>query len=163
MAGSNFSPDTKHKVTELKAKSASAVDEAKDKVQELASSAAQTVQGVASDVALKAQDWAGHIASKAQETATAAVDRTNEGIAAVGQRMSSISGSIREAAPRNGAIGSTAAAVADKLQAGGDYLEEHGLADMGKDLTDVVRNYPLQSVLVGFGVGCLLGLALRWR
>jgi ElaB/YqjD/DUF883 family membrane-anchored ribosome-binding protein len=163
MASSNFSQDTKNKVTELKAKSASAIDEAKGKVQELASSAAQTVQGVASDVALKAQDWAGNMANRAQETATAAVDRTNEGIAAVGHRMTSMSGSIREAAPKNGAIGSAAAAVADKLQAGGGYLEENGLADMGKDLTDVVRNYPVQSVLVGFGVGCLLGLALRWR
>jgi len=156
---SNFSQDTKHKVTEVKAKTAAAVDEAKSKVQEVA----QTVQGAASDVALKAQDWAGNVANKAQETAAAAVDRTNEGIAAVGRRMTSMSGSIREAAPKNGAIGSAAAAVADKLQAGGDYLEENGLADMGKDLTAVVRHYPVQSLLVGFGVGCLLGLALRWR
>jgi len=163
MASSDFSQDTKHKVTELKTRSASAVDDVKGKVQELASSAAQTVQGVASDVSLKAQDWAGNMANKAQETAASAVDRTNEGIAAVGHRMTSISGSIREAAPRNGAIGSAATVVADKLQAGGGYLEEHGLADMGKDLTDVVRHYPVQSVLVGFGVGCLLGLALRWR
>ena len=150
MASSNFSQETKQKVTEVKGKA-----------EELASSVSQAVQGAAADVTNKAQDWAGNMATKAQETAAAAVDKTNEGIAAVGHRISSFGGTVREAAPKNGAVGSAASAVADKLQAGGEYLEGHGMADMGKDLSDVVRRYPFQSILVGIGVGCLLGMVLR--
>jgi hypothetical protein len=103
------------------------------------------------------------VADKAQETASAAVDKTNDGIAAVGHQMTALGGTVRKAAPQGGLIGSAATTVADKLQAGGRYLEGHGLQDMGKDLTSIVRHYPVQSVLVGFGLGCLLGMTLRRR
>ena len=41
--------------------------------------------------------------------------------------------------------------------------EEHGLEDMGKDATALIRQHPIPSVLIGFGVGCLLGMALSRR
>jgi hypothetical protein len=160
MAVSRFTQETKDKANEDKAGAATA-KQATGKVQELASSVAQTLQDVASDVSHKAQDWASNVANKAQETAAAAVDKTNDGIAAVGHQMNSLGGTVRKAAPHDGVIGSAATTVADKLQAGGRYLEGHGLQDMGNDVTAVVRHYPLQSVLVGFGLGCLLGMALR--
>jgi len=162
MAVSSISQETKDKSTEVKACAASA-NEAKGTVQELASSVAHTLEDVASNVGHKAQDWASNVANKAQETASAAVDKTNDGIAAVGHQMNALGGTVRKAAPQNGAIGSAATTVADKLQAGGHYLEEHGLQDMAKDLTSLVRHYPIQSVLVGFGLGCLLGMTFRRR
>jgi len=191
MAVSSCSQETKDKSKEVKACLDSS-SEAKGKVQELASSASQTVKDVAADVSHKAQDWASNVANKAQETASAAVDttndgiaavgswasavanktqetasaavdKTNDGIAAVGHQMTALSGTVRKAAPHNGVIGSAATTVADQLQAGGRYLEGHGLQDMGKDLTSLVRHYPIQSVVVGFGLGCLLGMTLRRR
>jgi hypothetical protein len=161
MAVSNFSQEPMNKATDGKACNPAAATDVKGKVQEMASSVAQTVQDAASDVSHKAQDWASNVANKAQETASAAVDKTNDGIAAVGHQMASLGGTVREAAPRNGAIGSAATTMADQLQAGGRYLEGHGLQEMGKDLTGVVRQFPIQSVLVGFGIGCLLGMTLR--
>ena len=160
MAVSSFSQKTKDKSPEVKACAASA-NEAKGTVQELASSAAQTLQDVASNVSHKAQDWAANVADKAQETASAVVDKTNEGIASVGHEMNALGDTVRKAAPHNGAIGSAATTVADNLQAGGRYLEGHGLQDMGKDFTAMVRHYPIQSLLVGFGLGCLLGMTMR--
>jgi hypothetical protein len=136
-------------------------DEPKGNGQDLASSVAQKVQEVASDVTQKAQDWAANVADKAQETAAAAVDRTNDGIAAVGHGMSALGNRVRDAAPENGMLGSAATAVADHLKAGGHYLEGHGIKDMGKDLTDMFRHYPIQSLVVSFGLGCLLGWTLR--
>ncbi len=162
MAVSSFPQETKDKSAEVKAGAASA-NEAKGKVQEPASSAAQTVQDVASDVSHKAQDWASNVANKAQETASAAVDKTNDGIAAVGHQMNALGGTVRQAAPPDGVIGSAATTVADKLQAGGRYLEGHGLQDVGRDLTSIVQHHPIQSVLIGFGLGCLLGMTLRRR
>ncbi len=159
----SFTHGTKNKSTEVKAGTAPAADEAKGRIDELASSVAQTIQEVASDVSHKAQDWAANVANKAQETAAAAVDKTNDGIAAVGQQMTALGGTVREAGPRNGVIGSAATTVADQLQAGGHYLEGHGLKDMGDDLTAMVRHYPIPSVLVGFGLGCLLGMTLSRR
>ena len=153
--------ETNNKLSEIKAGVGSAASEAKGTVQELASSVAQTVQDIASDVSHKAQDWASNVANKAQETASAAVDKTNEGIAAAGQQMNALGGTVRKAAPQCGAVGSAATTVADQLQAGGRYLEGHDLREMGNDLTAVVRHYPIQSVLVGFGLGCLLGMTLQ--
>jgi len=148
------------KSSELKAGAASEANEAKGSVQDLASSATQAMQDIASDVSQKAQDWASNVANKAQDTASAAVEKTNEGIAAVGQQMNALGGTVRKAAPQDGAIGSAATTAADQLQAAGRYLEGHGLKDMGNDLTSVVRHYPIQSVLVGVGIGCLLGMTL---
>ncbi|OAI50198.1 hypothetical protein AYO44_05875 [Planctomycetaceae bacterium SCGC AG-212-F19] len=167
MAVRSFSQDSKDKATEVKSctdKStevnacAASANEAKGAVAELASSVSQTLQDVASNVSHKAQDWASNVADKAQETATAAVDKTNDGIAAVGHQMNALGGTVRRAAPQDGVIASAATTVADNLQAGGRYLEGHGLGDMGKDLTAVVRHYPIQSMLVGFGIGCLVGM-----
>jgi ElaB/YqjD/DUF883 family membrane-anchored ribosome-binding protein len=77
--------------------------------------------------------------------------------------MNALGGTVRKAAPQDGVIGTAATTVADKLQAGGRYLEGHGLQGVGRDLTSVVRHYPIQAVLVSFGLGCLLGLMLRRR
>jgi ElaB/YqjD/DUF883 family membrane-anchored ribosome-binding protein len=131
------------------------------KIQQLVSSVTQKVEEVASDVTQKAQDWAANVANKAQETATAAVDRADDGIALLGHGMSALGSRVRDAAPDNGKLGSAATSVADKLRTGGHYLEEHGIKDMGKDLTDMVRHYPVQSLLVSFGIGCLLGWTLK--
>lgn len=162
MAARSLSQDTTDKSAEVRA-SAALADEAKAPGHELASSVAQTLQEVAADVSHKAQDWASNVADKAQETAAAAMDKTNDGIAAVGQQMSALGGTVRQAAPQDGLIGSAATAVADKLQAGGRYLEVHGLQALGKDFTSIVRHYPVSSVLVSFGLGCVLGKMLRRR
>jgi len=163
MSGNSLAQETKKKSVELEAKVASAATEVKGTAEELASSVAQTLQDVASNVSHKAQDWASNVANKAQETAAAAVDKTNDGIAAVGYQMNALGGTVRKAAPQDGVVGSAATTVADKLQAGGRYLEGHGLQDVGKDLTSLVRRYPIPSILVGFGFGCLLGKALSRR
>lgn len=161
MANREFSQDPTNPFPGRKASAEGATGEMKAQMQEPVSSAAQTVPGVAPGVSHKAQGWAANLADKAQETASAAVDKTDDGIAAVGQQMKALGGSVRKVAPQAGVIGSAATSVADQLQAGGRYLEGHGLQDMGKDLTAVVRRYPIPSVLVGVGIGYLLGTTLR--
>jgi hypothetical protein len=58
-------------------------------------------------------------------------------------------------------MGTAARAVADRLEARGRYLQEHGLEDMGEDLRGFIRQYPLGSALAVFGLGFLMGNALR--
>ena len=163
MAVRDFPREGKIKTPEFEANKPSASDDVEGKVQDLASSVMLKAEETAADVSNKAQEWAGNVADKAQETAAAAVDKTNDGIAAVGHQMKSFSGAVRDAAPCNGTIGSATTAVADELRAGGQYLEGHNLDAIGKDLTDMVRRHPIPSVLIGFGIGCLLGMAILPR
>jgi ElaB/YqjD/DUF883 family membrane-anchored ribosome-binding protein len=163
MAVRTFPQDGKLKSAEYEVNTPCAPSDVKGKVQELASAVVQKAEGVASDVSNKAQDWAGNVADKAQETASAVVHKTDDGIAAVGHQMNALGGKVRESAPHNGTIGSAAKLVADELEAGGHYLEGHGIEAIGKDITDVVRKHPIPSVLIGFGIGCLIGMALFQR
>jgi len=163
MAVRTFPQDGKMKSPESEVNTPCAPNDVKGKVQELASAVVLKTEDVASQVSNKAQDWAGNVANKAQETASAAVGKADDGIAAVGHQMNALGGKLRDAAPHNGALGSAATAVADELQAEGRYLEGHGLEAIGKDLTDVVRRHPIPSILIGFGIGCLLGMVLLPR
>ena len=49
------------------------------------------------------------------------------------------------------------------MQAGGRYLQEHDLDDMGREVTNLVRRYPLASIGAVFGLGCLVGMTLNRR
>jgi hypothetical protein len=163
MAVRNFTPVTNDKPAEFGATTPCAPNDVTGKAQELASAVVLKTEDVAADVSNKAQDWAGAVADKAQETATAAVHKADDGIAAVGHQMNALGEKVREAGPHNGTLGSATTAVADELQAGGHYLEGHGLEAIGKDLTDVVRRHPIPSLLLGFGIGCLIGMTLLQR
>jgi len=144
MAGnSNFPHGTQQKVENTMGRAA---NEAKDKAQDLADKARQT---------------ASNVADKSRESATAVKDRADDALSTVGQKMSHLAGTIRENAPREGMLSNAASSVAQNLQSGGRYLQEHGLDDMGQDVTHLVRQYPLQSLLMSFGIGCLLGMTFR--
>src|ERR1700692_3844816 len=153
MAVRTFPQDGKIRSTDCEVKTPCAPDDVKGKAQELASAVVLKAEDVAADVSHKAQDWAGNVADKAQETASAVVHKTDDGIAAVGHQMNALGEKVRTAAPHNGALGSAAKVVANELQAGGHYLEGHGVEAIGKDLIEVERRHPVTAVRVGFGVG----------
>jgi hypothetical protein len=43
--------------------------------------------------------------------------------------------------------------VANQLDAAGSYLKDNGFDNMGRDLTALIRRYPVQSLLIGLGIG----------
>lgn len=92
---------------------------------------------------------------KAREWAHTAGDRIEDAKDTVGEGMEKFGGNLRD----RGA--SAAAALGGRLQAAGTYLREHDFGDMNEGLKDVIRRHPLQSVLVGVGVGVILARALR--
>jgi ElaB/YqjD/DUF883 family membrane-anchored ribosome-binding protein len=129
------------------------------KVADTASNVGQKVADVASNVSQKAQDVASNLGSTASQYASAAKDKADEAVANVGEKLTSLAGTIRENVPQEGYLGTASRAVADNLQAGGRYLQEHNLGDMTEDLEALIRRYPIQSIVVGFGVGFLLSRA----
>jgi hypothetical protein len=136
----------------------------KDQARETAASAGQTFQEAkdaaregAANIGQQARETASAAAEKAREYASRAGDKAEETMHNVGEGMSHLAGTIRQSAPQSGVLGT----VAERLDASGRYLREHDIGDIGKELTEVVRRYPIQSLLCVFGIGFLAGGALR--
>jgi hypothetical protein len=137
-----------------------------------AASATQTAKEAAANLGQKAQDTAANLAQKARDTASdlghrasdlagTAGERADDALGAVGKGMSNLAGTIRQNVPREGVLGSAAGSVAEGLEAGGRYLSDHGMSEIGEDVGRLVRQHPLPALLTVFGVGFLLGSALR--
>jgi hypothetical protein len=99
-----------------------------------------------------------NLPSRAGESVQQKVD---EATAALGEKMQSVAGSLREKGPREGVLGSASSAVADTLESAGRYVREEGLTGMTEDLTELIRRNPIPAVLVGLGIGFLLAKAFR--
>ena len=108
-----------------------------------------------------------------QDTAAAVAggpaNAPNEGpiattVAAVADGVESAQGAISTAATAvadgwesaQGAISTAATAVADGVGSASSYLQEKKFEEMATDLTALIRQYPVQSLLVGVGLGYLL-------
>jgi uncharacterized protein YjbJ (UPF0337 family) len=96
---------------------------------------------------------------KPEET-TSGISATQP-ISAVGEKIGSLAGVIRDKAPHEGAVGTAATAVAEKLDAAGSYLQEKDLDHMMGDLSSVIRRYPVPSLLIGLGIGYLVARSMR--
>jgi ElaB/YqjD/DUF883 family membrane-anchored ribosome-binding protein len=162
MAGSgstaqNAKDKVESKAGEMKDKAKETASNVVQKAQDTAASVAQKAQDAGSNLAQKAQDVASNVGQRAQDMASTAEHKTDDALSTVGGTMSSLAGTLRERVPQEGTLGTAASAVAERLEAGGHYLQEHGLRDMTGDLHSLIRRYPLQSLLVGIGMGFLLG------
>jgi uncharacterized protein YjbJ (UPF0337 family) len=97
----------------------------------------------------------------AAETFSSAIGKASQPISAVGEKIGSLAGAIREKAPHEGTVATAATTVADKLDAAGSYLQEKKLDHMMTDLSSLIRRYPVPSLLIGLGIGYLLARSTR--
>lgn len=111
----------------------------------------------------KFQDYTSSIAdnvegakAKAQELASTAAGKARDITAKVGEQMKGLAGQVRDRSPQEGTFGTAAESVAKNLESAGAYLEEKDFGGMVEDLTALVRRYPMQSLLIGMGIGFLL-------
>jgi uncharacterized protein YjbJ (UPF0337 family) len=96
------------------------------------------------------------MSAKAREFGATAAKKANEAAPVIGEKVKSLASAIREKAPRQGKIGTTATKVAGGLESASYYLQEKKFEHLGEDVKGLVRRYPLQSLLVGLGLGFLL-------
>ena len=96
------------------------------------------------------------MSAKARELGATAAKKANEAAPVIGEKMKSLADVIRGKAPREGKIGTTATKVAGGLESASHYLQEKKFDQLGEDFRGLVRRYPLQSLLVGLGLGFLL-------
>jgi uncharacterized protein YjbJ (UPF0337 family) len=102
-----------------------------------------------------------NITAKAQELGATAANKANEAATVVGEKIGSLANVIREKAPHEGAMATAATSVVDGLESASSYLQEKKFEHLAKDVTALVRTYPVQSLLIGVGLGYLLARRAR--
>ena len=103
----------------------------------------------------------GAAASKVREFAAGAASRASDAAEALGNRAGSLAETVRRRGPQSGPLRQVATATADRLESGAAYLRERRFENLGQELTATIRRYPLQSVLIGAGLGFILSRRMR--
>ena len=109
----------------------------------------------------KASGAVASLTSKAEEVGANAAGNANDAAAAVGDKMASLAVAIRANAPSEGRVGTVASTIAGGLTSASSYLRDRKYGRLAKDVTGLVRAYPVQSLLIGVGVGYLLARRSR--
>jgi ElaB/YqjD/DUF883 family membrane-anchored ribosome-binding protein len=96
-----------------------------------------------------------------REARERAGDRAERAVSGLGRSVEEAAYRVRSRIPAEGRFSEgrlhdTAENVTERMEHVGRYLQEADFEEMAEDLTDVVRRYPLQSVLVGLGLGFLI-------
>jgi len=117
--------------------------------------AGQEIKNAAYDISQSAANAYEGAKTRAQELSTAAAEKVGGATKAVGEKMSSLAGTLRGSAPQEGTIGSAAQTVANQLDNAGSYLQDNTFENMARDVTGLIRRYPIQSLLIGVGIGYL--------
>lgn len=98
--------------------------------------------------------------SSVREMGEEAATRVSQAASSMGGRIRSAAESVRETTSAEGPVAHAANSVADKLDRIGGYLEEQDLAGVRDDVEGIIRRYPVETLLVGLGMGYLLARRL---
>ncbi len=156
--------DVMHKAGET---ASTAVDKIKDagkdvmhKAADAGSTAMDKAKEIGGDMLGKAKDAASSVGEYASNAASAVGHKADDLTSAAGHGIKSFGETMAQKAPHEGITGTGAQAVADTIKGSGRYLEEAKLSGMAQDIEQVVKNHPLPSLLITFGVGFCLGRML---
>jgi hypothetical protein len=97
----------------------------------------------------------------AQELGATTAARANEAATVVGEKIGSLATVIRENAPHDGVVATAASTVAGGLESASAYLRAKRFDAIAREVTNLVRTYPVQSLLIGVGLGYLLARRSR--
>jgi hypothetical protein len=135
--------------------------QAGDKASDLAQSAVDKVKQTADDLRSKdAGEIVGDARAKAAEVGDAAATKVDSAMTATGEQFSTLAQTVREKAPE-GKPGEVANMAADALDRSGRYLQTADLQMVRSDLERVIRAHPIETLLVGIGIGYLAARARR--
>jgi len=102
------------------------------------------------------------ISAEATHLGAAAASKIDTAWDKTGDVLSSAAETIDENAERlPGAAERLARSTATKLATAAKYVRQHDARDVLRDLEDLVKRYPLQSLAAGAVAGFLLALATR--
>jgi hypothetical protein len=96
---------------------------------------------------------------RAKSAASQAGQKIEDATQAVGGGMKNLAEAVRDKGPREGMLGQASSRVANGLESGAEYLQQHGIKGIAEDLTNLVRNNPIPALFVGIGLGFLVARA----
>lgn len=104
-------------------------------------------------------------AKGAADSATSVMDRAKQTVGDVATTVADYAGAAKDKV-KDFAVeaGETAKVASDKVQkwAGDAYdATSHVAGDFGREVTSMVKKYPIPSLLVGFGLGLIVGRSIR--
>ena len=108
-----------------------------------------------------ARDKAADLADQAQRIGAQVADKADATTTTVGEKMTDVAQTIRDKAPTSGPVADAADTAAQTLERAGTYLREQDLSDIRADLEGIIRRHPIESLLIGLGVGYLLARSTR--
>jgi hypothetical protein len=123
--------------------------------------ALEKVKDAGSDVLDKAKETAQSVGSMAAETATMVGKKADDATAAAGHSVADLGERIAQKGPQSGFAGAATHKVGDTIKEGGRYIEEQKLSGMARDVEEIVKNHPVPALLAVFGIGFILGHALK--
>lgn len=88
--------------------------------------------------------------------------RADRAASIVGEKLGSAAETLRGRVSSEGRLGAAAGTVADRLQSAGNYLQEQGMTGAIEEVEALIRRYPIQTLLLGAGLGYALS-RLRTR
>lgn len=115
---------------------------------------------IAQDAKATVNQLGAQAADKANELGAQAADSADAAMTSTGQSIQNLAQTVRQNAP-TGKVGEYAQTTADALEKSGQYLKQHNIEDVRGDLEALIRRRPVESLLVGLGVGFLLARAFR--
>jgi len=118
--------------------------------------AGQDIKTAGQDITQSAATAYDDAHSQGQEVNAAAAKSMGGATETIGKQLSTFAETIRDTAPREGLMGSAAQTVANQIEDAGSYLQDQTFENMAHDLIALVRRYPMQSLLIGLGIGYLL-------
>jgi vacuolar-type H+-ATPase subunit H len=160
-AGATQREQLKEEGTNMLDAAAERAKQAGDKATDIAQSAVDKVKQTADDLRSKdASQIVDEARAKAAEVGDAAASKVDSAMTATGEQMSTLAQTVRENAPE-GKAGEVASKAAAALDRGGEYLQTADLQMVRGDLERVIRDHPIEALLVGVGVGYLVARATR--
>ncbi|NJO04888.1 MAG: hypothetical protein HC876_04805, partial [Chloroflexaceae bacterium] len=95
-----------------------------------------------------------------QEAGQEAHQRADAAMTTSGERLQDAAQTVRRNAP-SGPVGDVAHRAADMMDQSATYLQRSNPTDVRDDMERSIRSSPMQSLLIGFGVGFLFGRITR--
>ena len=110
-----------------------------------------------SDMTSKVKDKAGQMADTVSEKLGQQRENAAEGLDRAASTIHEKAGSV----PGGPKVVNLTHSIADGMESTASYLRGHDFSEMGKDLMDVCRRYPAQSLVAALALGFLIGRSRR--
>src|SRR5215470_4731749 len=120
-----------------------------------AENVAQTARNIGESNDQSASQRASNGRDQEQEAGSGITQKVSNAYSSLSEGVSSAADTIRQNIPSSETVGSAMTAVANQVDAASTYFQENSFENMLRDVTALVRRYPLQSLMVGLGIGFL--------